>query len=364
MSLSDFYYARVDNGTAQNDAVNVNGGDVYTLQFTAPTWQDLSLTYVPDGNDVGTTPDFDPNTQVIINGITYNFAVLKAGTLPVASVPTDLQGKIVYVIEIDFDQDGDLEGKGDLQLFFTTDPAGTSANMALIGNGALTLGNVNLTPPPEPVCFCAGTLIETPSGQRKVESLCAGDMVLTAMGEPRQVMWVGSTRIPAATLRQNPHLRPIIIPAGSLGHGSPATDLKVSPQHRVMIEHGACALLFGEEAVLVPAKFLVGPLADVAEVAGDVVYFHVLLQDHDMLLSNGLPTESFQPARRMIDVMGEAARTTLVAVLAALGEDQMLARKDSLRSLRQHEARVLVHWLERHAPSGLVGPNPDRHRFH
>jgi hypothetical protein len=43
----------------------------------------------------------------------------------------------------------------------------------------------------------------------------------------------------------------------------------------------------------------------------------------------------------MIDVMGDSSRTTLEAVIATLDQD-LLHRKDSLRSLRQHEAMVLM----------------------
>ena len=64
MSVSEFYYAREDNVTAANDAVNVFGSTIYTLQFSADSWQNLSLTHVPDGADAGTTPDFDPDTQL------------------------------------------------------------------------------------------------------------------------------------------------------------------------------------------------------------------------------------------------------------------------------------------------------------
>ncbi len=349
MALSPIYYARGDSNSANNAELNVRNESQYPvtpIQFTSGTSGDLLLDFVPDGGDANTLPEFDPDTQVIIGGQTYSFVFLKSGTLDPARVPAALANDPVYVIKVDMNNDGDVDDAGDVQIFFTTSPDGTLENISDISNGALRIGSIDLTPPPDPVCFCAGTLIGTPSGQRKVETLSAGDLVLTANGAAKQVIWVGSTQISEASLRENPHLRPIVISAGSLGHAAPAADLLVSPQHRVMIQNAACGLLFGEEAVLVPAKFLVGTLAEVAKVAGDVEYFHILLQDHDMVLSNGLPTESFQPARRTMDVMGDAARSTLEAVLVALGEDQMLARKDGLRSLRKHEARVLMHLLK------------------
>ena len=347
MSVSEFYYAREDNVTAANDAVNVFGSTIYTLQFSADSWQNLSLTYVPDGADAGTTPDFDPDTQVIINNQTYNFAVIKSGTLPVASVPPELQGKIVYVIKIDFDQDGDLEGKGDLQLFFTTDPAGTPENMAQIGNGALTLGSVDFVPDPEPVCFSAGTGIATPSGSRPVETLRPGDLVLTEGGRAVQVVWVGLSHFSAAQLAENPAVRPIRIPAHAVRPGCPERDLDLSPQHRIVLDGPACELLFGLPRVFVVANHLVGTLAEVVEDAEGVTYVHLLLEEHEILLGNGLPSESFQPARRVIEGMTGPARAALDATLAVLGAEAMLSRPDALPTLRSPEARVLLHRLVR-----------------
>lgn len=346
MTLSPIYYARVDNGTAANDAVNVFGSTIYTIQFTAPTWQQLALNQVPDGPDPGTTYDFDPDTQIIINGITYNFALMKTGTLPVSSVPPALQGDLVYVIKIDYDRDGDLEGKGDLQLFFTISPDGTATNMAAIGNGALTLGNVVQNPPPGPVCFCTGTMIATPSGQRAVETLVAGDMVLNDLGEAHQIMWIGRSRIGLAALRSNSDMNPVRIPANAFGPSLPKADLLVSPQHRIVLDGPAAELLFGAARVLAAAKHLVGTFAEAVTSDVDVDYFHILTEAHEILLANGLPTESFQPARRMIDVMTPETRALLEQTLEVLGRDDMLSRQDAMMSLKSHEARTLAAMMQ------------------
>ena len=61
-----------------------------------------------------------------------------------------------------------------------------------------------------------------------------------------------------------------------------------------------------------------------------------------MLISNGLVSESFQPARRTMDVMDHVTRTRLEDVLAVLCANDMLAQKDSYLSLKEHEAAVLL----------------------
>lgn len=350
MALSPIFYARGDSSTAQSAELtvqNTNTTPVTAIQFTSGTSGNLSLDFVPDNSDPDTLPQFDPNTQIIIGNNTYNFAFIKSGTVDNSRVPTALQNAVVYVIKVDINGDGDISDNVDQQYFFTLDPDGTPANMALIQSGRMALTNVNLAPPSLPVCYCKGTEICAPSGLRKVETLMAGDHVLTADGATRQVLWVGSTRISLATLKVNSLLWPISIAANAFGRGLPSTDLRVSPQHRILIEHPVCELLFGEPAVLVAAKHLVGTLAETEMPTGDVEYFHVLLEDHDMLVTNGLATESFQPARRMIDVMDEAPRLRLEAQLRALGEERLLTRKDRYRSLRRNEALVLLDALGR-----------------
>ena len=65
-------------------------------------------------------------------------------------------------------------------------------------------------------CFLPGTLVATPAGERMVEDIAAGDMVLTAEGKVVPVKWIGrsvvSTRFGPAE-----RLMPVRFAAGSLG---------------------------------------------------------------------------------------------------------------------------------------------------
>jgi len=343
MALSQIFFARQDGANAQNAAINVGNDQAVEIRFESGLNGDRTLDFVADGPDIGTQPDFDPDTQVLIDGQLYNFSYIKSGTLPVASVPSALQGQIVYVIRVDFDRDGDVEGNGDRQYFFTEAPSGTAANMNLIGNGALTLIAPNNAPPPNHVCFCAGTHIATPSGARMVESLVAGDLVLTADGAARQILWVGSTHISKGDLRAHANVRPILIPANAFGMAGPTEDLLVSPQHRVVLDGPLVELMFAKDRVLVPAKHLVGTFAEVTQPVSDVTYFHVLLADHELLVSNGLVTESFQPAPRMIEAMAPHTRDHLLETLVAMDDGAMLTRKDAVISLKAGESHALAH---------------------
>jgi len=132
-------------------------------------------------------------------------------------------------------------------------------------------------------CFAAGTRIATPAGDRAVECLTPGDRVVTADGTPRRIRWIGHRDI---DLRGHPTpnlARPIRMCAGALANGVPARDLRVSPDH---------ALLLGN--VLVQAKDIVdGVLITQDHTCTAVTYYHVELESHDILLAEGAPAESF-----------------------------------------------------------------------
>ena len=137
------------------------------------------------------------------------------------------------------------------------------------------------------VCFAEGTRVMTPHGEAKVEDLRAGDMVL-AMREGQAgfepLVWVGSMDV--AVPREASMLAksaPILIKAGALAEGMPARDLRVSPDHAIEVE-----------GHLIPAKHLVNGESIVQEAwCQRVRYFHLELEAHGLLLSEGLWTESY-----------------------------------------------------------------------
>lgn len=335
------YWARQDSITANNATLNPigitgsNGRPAALITFTDDDPNSTAtgdLVFDEPGTGDGLQPD--PDTWVIIGGVTHQFTVQLTGTFPIGSpqVPDILEGRQVMVITVV------VSGATREYIFVLGDPPVSEAVMNQIGNGAIPLGNLVSDYP----CFCTGTEIATSTGLRKVETLVAGDLVLNDRGEPKPVLWVGASRFSLAQLRADPNLRPIRIAADAIVPGLPSADLMVSPQHRVVLEGAACELLFGEPRVLVPAKHLVGTLAEAAVPEADITYYHVLLEEHEILIANGLASESFQPAQRMVAVMAPGARLALEGVLAVHGRDEMLARKDALSSLKRDDARVLA----------------------
>lgn len=191
------------------------------------------------------------------------------------------------------------------------------------------------------ICVARGTLIETVTGPVAVEDLVPGDMVRTLDGKPEPVRWIGSRKVSGDEMDADPSLRPVRLKAGALGAGLPQRDLVVSPQHRILLQDWRAQLMFGETQVLVPAKSLRNDLTIRTDTNHDSVeYFHVLFDDHQVIYTEGIPTESFHPGAFVLRAMERAVRDELLTLFPELrGEDGYgsLVRP----ALKSWEARML-----------------------
>ena len=175
-------------------------------------------------------------------------------------------------------------------------PVGTPLTVISASEGPSGAGSnpyVNFEDPP---CFTPGTLIDTPDGTRRIETLQPGDLVLTRDHGPQPLRWIGRTRLTAADLAAKPQHRPVCIEAGALGQELPQRPLTLSPQHRLLFSGWRAELLFGEVEVLVPALALVGDRAGrVTDLPDGVVYLHLLFDHHEIIRAEGAEVESLLP---------------------------------------------------------------------
>jgi hypothetical protein len=192
------------------------------------------------------------------------------------------------------------------------------------------------------VCFTAGTRIMTARGPVAVEELLPGELVLTRDNGAQPLRWVGQRHLSYNELLARPALQPVRIGPGALGAEGPERSMLVSPQHRVLIEGARAEMYFGESEVLVPAKYL----TDLAEVtralpAEGVTYVHILFDQHEIVLSDGIWTESFQPAERTLSALDQAARDEVLELFPQLAANASAFPAARL-SLKAYEAKVLV----------------------
>jgi collagen type I alpha len=134
-------------------------------------------------------------------------------------------------------------------------------------------------------CFVEGTRILTAEGEKRIETLTPGDEVPTLLGGSAKVIWLGR-RAMDLTRHPNPRLAwPIRVRAGAFAPGLPARDLFLSPNHAIYVD-----------GVLIPVKLLTNG-SSIQQVERDhVVYHHVELERHDVILAETLPVESYLDA--------------------------------------------------------------------
>jgi hypothetical protein len=135
------------------------------------------------------------------------------------------------------------------------------------------------------ICFLPGTLIATPDGARAVEALAIGDLVRTQDGRAVAVKWIGRQTLVSA-FRLPEGRRPVAIAAGALGENLPARELRLTSDHALLLD-----------GVLVNAGALVNGttirrLTD-AELGARCTVFHIETENHEVILAEGTPAETF-----------------------------------------------------------------------
>ncbi len=243
---------------------------------------------------------------VVIDGVTY-----PAGSHVVLNyVLTDGNGFEGFSITIGSPN----SGSNTTTAFITNQPMVPGQTYTFISETNIG-GNAGARPYAEFACFTAGTLIETPHGPRRIETLHAGDLVLTADDGPQPLRWIGQRTVPGIG-----PMAPVTLKAGTCGT---TADLTVSPNHRILVEGAMAQLVTGCDRVLVAAKHLVNATTIIQHQCGFVSYLHLLFDDHQIVTTHGCQSESFfwdTQSRDTLDCAQSAEIRALFPECAVLGQ--------------------------------------------
>ncbi len=166
-------------------------------------------------------------------------------------------------------------------------------------------------------CFTPGTLVTTQRGELPVEHLSVGDRVVTRDNGIQTVRWVGKTQMFLQDFQAEPHLLPVFIRQGALGKGLPERDMMVSPNHRILVANERTSLRFADREVLVAAKHLVTQGVHTVQSSG-TTYIHFMCDRHEVVLADGIWTESFQPDDQSLKTLGNAQRLEIYELFPEL----------------------------------------------
>ena len=174
-----------------------------------------------------------------------------------------------------------------------------------LNNFANELADYTIVP-----CFVRGTLILTDRGECAIEDLAVGDHVTTADHGEQEIRWIGSRRVAARN-----DFAPICVRQGALGN---SRDLWLSPQHRVLIRGEKARQLFGKDEALVAVKALVNDRDILVKPGGMVEYFHILLDQHEVVFANGCAAESLYLGKQALRGLTPAARHEIMSLFPEL----------------------------------------------
>ncbi|MCI5098473.1 MAG: choice-of-anchor L domain-containing protein [Rhodobacteraceae bacterium] len=199
------------------------------------------------------------------------------------------------------------------------------------GNTDTAFVTVTTTP-----CFVAGTLIDTDIGPRRVEHLRPGDQVWTLDRGFQPLRWIGTTTRHAIGTDA-----PVEFSQNTLG-----THERVlfSPNHRVLLRSPLAELYFAASETLVRAADLVnGTTVRRVTDGGPVCYVHLLFDQHEIVLSNGMLSESYHPGVLTLNGYDAAVQAEVLSLFPDLKEMSELDYGPTARRvLRRFEAELCL----------------------
>ncbi len=327
------------DGVTQGDGSHLVG---QTITLNANAWNPIQIS---DGGSDVNFQDNDSNQTLngsqTIDGITY-----AGGTRVEAEYGLTLTDGVNTWQVVGFNVNNSSPAYGTVEgLAFIGGPGGfPPTGVALTVSGAAEGPNYAVTSYATPICYDRGTLIATDKGPRPIESLRIGDRVMTRDNGAQPIRWIGGRHAIGSG-----RFAPVEIPAGILGAAAP---LRVSQQHRILLRGARVELLFGECEVFAPAIHLVGRNGIRLINGGRVAYFHLLLDRHEIIVANGVASESLhiQAGREP----GNADAALFFPELADLATGLAATAVKTLarRSLRRFESLSLL------ARAEVIEPEP------
>ncbi len=191
------------------------------------------------------------------------------------------------------------------------------------------------------ICFDKSTKIERADGSLvKIEDLRVGDSIATKMNGDQKISWIDKSVVTLETLKQFPKMKPVRIKRGALGNDQ---DLIVSAQHAIFLDHEFAMQRLGLEIEsLVPAKALVnGNDVVIDEPTEPVVYYHMLFDEHQVVKSNGIWSESYRPGKWSLSILDERKRAELFFLFPELETKPWDESKAALKILKPGQINQL-----------------------
>jgi hypothetical protein len=289
-----------------------------------------------DANQFGTVTDTSGN--IIAGGSSTTIYAENQFNL----VAPDGTTITLYAVEVDSDP-GSSSGNGILVGYLPSQPLEPGVVYTFTRSNTTPSNDQEYNDIAGAICFTTGTKIATLNGLVNVEDLVVGDMVVTADNGLQPIKWIGKKHISGARMQAFANLRPIKLCKDALGPGLPQDDMWLSPHHRVLISGHAPTLAFGVDQVLAPAKGICNDHSIFVDYSVKTTqYYHILFESHEVIYSNGLPSESFHPGAVGLETIEDEYRAELFQVFPDLRTAPMGFGPSARPSLKIREAAAIA----------------------
>ncbi len=164
--------------------------------------------------------------------------------------------------------------------------------------------------------ICGEANVRTPWGARRIEMIQPGDMVVTRDNALQPVRMIWSRTVTAADMRDHPELAPIRLRPRAIGPMMPARDLRIAAGHRALIPGYRIADVADEQCCLMRVDALASASdeAFVDAAPGNVTFYNLVFDSHQVFCAEGLPVESFRPSPKALSALDVSAREELLAL--------------------------------------------------
>lgn len=166
--------------------------------------------------------------------------------------------------------------------------------------------------------LCTGANLRTPCGERRVEFIRPGDLVVTRDNGLQPVRMIWNRTITTTELAADPSLAPVCLAPRAIGPMMPQKTLMVGAAHRLLIPGWRLDDEEDTENCLVPARDVTGlDLGDAQ--AAEITYYNIVFDTPQVFCANGLPVESFTPSTDTLIYVPKDAQDELRQTFPDLG---------------------------------------------
>ena len=169
--------------------------------------------------------------------------------------------------------------------------------------------------------LCAGANLRTPIGERRVEFLRKGDLVVTRDNGLQPVRLIWQRDISEAEIAADPSLAPVHLNTRAIGPMMPARPLKVGGAHRLLIPGWRLLDEEDSENCLVPARDVDGVSLGNETEAKEATYFNIVFDAPQVFCANGMPVESFVPCADTLRFIPSEVQSDLRELFPDLGPE-------------------------------------------